>query len=172
MSDNDDESMSELLQLTSPELLAFFERRVSPREDAADLLNETMLQAWRREDSVPEDHERRRMWLFTIAHNVLSNHRRSTRRRSALVARIRAQLAVLQPPPDPFESSAVRDAVLRLPKEQCELVMLIHWDGFNINEAAEVLGLNASTARSRYARARELLRTDLQKSTRDEEPIG
>ncbi len=39
--------------------------------------------------------------------------------------------------------------------------MLIHWDGFTIVEAAEILGLNPSTARSRYAAARELLRDAL-----------
>ena len=167
MSDSDGQSILGLLQHTSTELLAFFERRVLPREDAADLLNETMLQAWRREDSVPEDHERRRMWLFTIAHNVLLNHQRSSRRRSELITKIRQQLAVYQPVLDASESSEVRDVVLRLPKEQRELVLLIHWDGFTINESAEILGVNASTARSRYAQARAVLRTHLGDATPD-----
>jgi len=35
--------------------------------------------------------------------------------------------------------------------------MLVHWDGFNIREAAELLAINPSTARSRYAAAREAL---------------
>ena len=39
--------------------------------------------------------------------------------------------------------------------------MLIHWDGFSVAEAAEILGLNASTARGRYAAAREQLRQAL-----------
>ena len=39
--------------------------------------------------------------------------------------------------------------------------MLIHWDGLTIIEAAELLGLNASTARSRYAAARASLREAL-----------
>ena len=39
--------------------------------------------------------------------------------------------------------------------------MLIHWDGLTITEAAELLGLNASTARSRYAAARTTLRQAL-----------
>lgn len=55
----------------------------------------------------------------------------------------------------------VRDAVLRLNAAQRELVMLIHWDGFTIVEAAELLGLNSSTARGRYAAARETLKDAL-----------
>jgi RNA polymerase sigma-70 factor (ECF subfamily) len=39
--------------------------------------------------------------------------------------------------------------------------MLIHWDGFSIVEAAEILGLNASTVRGRYAAAREALKSAL-----------
>lgn len=148
------------LEVTSADLLGYFERRVHHREDAADLLAETMLQAWRRVDVMPAERERRRMWLFTIAANVLANQRRSSRRRAALADRLRVQLRQA-PAPDPAEASAVRDAVLRLHAAQRELVMLIHWDGLTIAEAAELLCLNASTARSRYATAREQLRQAL-----------
>lgn len=138
-------------------LLAYFERRVRHREDAADLLAETMLQAWRRSDALPHETERQQMWLYTIAANVLANHNRATRRRTALAERLRAQLRQAQVP-DPAE---VRDAVTRLPEAQRELVMLIHWDGLTIVEAAGVLGIKASTARSRYSTAREQLRLAL-----------
>lgn len=153
-------ALLEALRDTSPDLLAYFERRVQPRHDAADVLSELMVQAWRRVDSLPADPERRRMWLFTIAHNVLFNHSRTNRRRSALTQRIRQQLAD-DTTPDHSEAVAVRDLVNRLPEPQRELVMLIHWDGFNIREAAELLGLNPSTARSRYAAARESLEQSL-----------
>ena len=148
------------LRTTGDDLLAYFERRVSNREDAADLLAETLLQAWRRSDAMPERGERQRMWVFTIAANVLANYRRSARRRSALADRLRQHLASASMP-DHAEASAVRDAVLRLRDAQRELVMLIHWDGFTIVEAAELLGLNASTARSRYSAARDELRRAL-----------
>ena len=151
----------EALRGTAPDLLAYFERRVQPREDAADLLSEVMLQAWRRLDAAPSDLERRRMWLFTIARNVLANRARTNRRRSALTERIRQQLADTDAIPDHL-AVAVRDVVLRLPEAQRELVMLIHWDGFSIREAAELLGLNPSTARSRYAAAREALQRSLE----------
>lgn len=149
------------LRDASSDLLAYFERRVLVREDAADLLGETMLQAWRRHAALPEDPTRQRMWLFTIAANVLANHRRSRRRHTALADRLRDRLATAAPDPDLAEASAVRDAVLRLQDAHRELVMLIHWDGFTIVEAAELLGLNPSTARGRYAAARQTLKDAL-----------
>ncbi|HEU4811887.1 MAG TPA: sigma-70 family RNA polymerase sigma factor [Nocardioides sp.] len=151
-----------VLREVSDDLLAYLERRVRSREDAADLLGETMLQAWRRIDAFPaDDRARQRMWLFTIAANVLSNHHRSRRRGLALADRLRTQLGTSDPVPDTAEVNAVRDAVLRLRDAQRELVMLVHWDGFTILEAAEVLGVNPSTARSRYAAARAVLREAL-----------
>jgi RNA polymerase sigma-70 factor (ECF subfamily) len=149
-----------MLRETADSLLAYFERRVASPEDAADLVAETMLQTWRRSEALPEDTERQHMWLFTIAANVLSNHRRSTRRRGALTERLRRNLTPSSAP-DVAEATAVRDAVRRLPKPQCDLVMLIHRDGFSITQAAELLDVNPSTARSRYAAARETLRASL-----------
>lgn len=147
------------LRSTANDLLAYFVRRVASREDAADLYGEVMLTAWRKIDKMPDSPERQRMWLFVIAANTLSNHRRTTSRRLELTERLRHHLAETTTGPD--SAYAVRDAVLRLHRGQRELVMLIHWDGFTIVEAAEILGLNPSTARSRYAAARTLLREAL-----------
>jgi RNA polymerase sigma-70 factor, ECF subfamily len=149
------------MRANSNDLLAFHERRVACREDAADLLGETLLQAWRRVGAFPaEEPTRQRMWLFGIATNVQANHRRSLRRRMALVDRLRTHLAPASIP-DATESTAVRDAVGRLPEAQRDLVTLVHWEGFTLLEAARILDLNPSTARSRYAAARGALRVAL-----------
>ena len=148
------------LERTADDLLRYLERRVHVPADAADLLNDTMLHAWRRAADCPAGPQRQRMWLFTIAANVLSNHRRSNTRRLRLANRLRDHF-IVEPTPDHAEPSAVRDAVLRLHDSHRELVRMIHWDGLTITEAAELLGLNASTARSRYAAARQSLRDAL-----------
>lgn len=147
------------LRDASSDLLAYFVRRVASPEDAADLYGEVMLTAWKKIDKMPEFSERQRMWLFVIAAHTLSNYRRTASRRLQLTERLRHHVAATTPAPE--NAYAVRDAVLRLHQAQRELVMLIHWDGFTIVEAAEILGLNPSTARSRYAAARELLRDAL-----------
>lgn len=92
------------------------------------------------------------MWLFTIAAHVLANHRRPGRRRLALASRLRDQMASTPVQPDLGEQTAVRDAVLHLRDAHRELIMLIHWDGFNVVEAAEMLGRTQPIHGSRQIR--------------------
>lgn len=155
----DSTSAAVALHAASRDLLAYFVRRVPSPEDAADLYGEVMLTAWEKVKAMPDSYERQRMWLFVIAAHKLSNHRRTAWRRRDLTDRLREHLATTTPSDE--DAHAVRDAVHRLPESQRELVKLIHWDGFAITEAAEILKLNASTARSRYAAARGALRDAL-----------
>ena len=162
-SPGDDAQFRAALRDNAADLLAYFERRLASRDDAADALGDTMLQAWRRAADQPGDPVEARMWLFTIAGNVRANQQRSGRRRSALTERLGTALATAAPQTGEreFEHVALRDAIGRLPPEHRELVMLVHWDGLSIADAAEVMGLNASTARTRYATARASLREAL-----------
>ncbi|MFD0791891.1 RNA polymerase sigma factor [Microbacterium insulae] len=51
----------------------------------------------------------------------------------------------------------VRSAVRSLDMKSGELVTLVRWDGFSIAAAARLLGMNESTARTRYQRALQRL---------------
>ncbi|AYF98405.1 RNA polymerase sigma factor [Protaetiibacter intestinalis] len=153
-----DDRIRTLVDANAADLLGYLSRRVTPREDAADLLGETLLTAWRRRRDLPDEPENARMWLYGVARRVLANHRRGVRRRRALADRLGVEVAgFVATHPDPAEGQEVRDAVAALPEELRELVMLVHWDGFGVGEAADLLELNASTARTRYQRARQLL---------------
>ena len=148
------------LATSSRDLLGYFERRVDPRADAADLLADTMLVAWRRVRDLPADDEGVRRWLFGIARHVLRDAERGRRRRHRLAARLRATIgASASPPAD--AGSEVRDAIARLEPELAELVRLVHWEGFSVADAAEIVGIPASTARGRHQRAKEQLRAAL-----------
>lgn len=148
------------LREASADLLAYLQRRVG-MDDAADLLGETMVVAWRRIADLPSDDERARMWLFGIARGTLLNHARGERRRWALADRIRGDRApdAVAPPSD--HGAEVRDAIDRLDPDLGELIRLVHWERFSLVDAAELLGIPASTARGRYQRAKEDLRSAL-----------
>ncbi len=158
-----------LVERDGEALLAYFARRVQPREDAADLLSETFTVLWRRSRDLPEGDEAGRMWVYGIARNVLSTHRRGQGRRSALVEQLRAELdaaatstlggAASAPCPD---AEYAAQLVRGLPTPDREIVMLLHWDGFTLNEIAQLLDLPAGTVRSRYARARGVLKKQLE----------
>ncbi len=152
--------ISEALRETSAHLLGYLQRRVGP-DDAPDLLGETMVVAWRRVGDLPTDPERARMWLFGIARTVLLNHGRGERRRWALAERLRGESRDHVTAAAADDGSEVRDAIARLDPDLGELVRLVHWERLTIAQAAELLGIPDSTARTRYARAKEELRAVL-----------
>lgn len=152
--------LTEAVEANASDLLAYLSRRVGP-EDAPDLLGETMVVAWRRVHELPDDAERRRMWLFGIARGTLLNHARGQRRRWALADRIRVDAADARSGSPADAGAEVRDAIARLDPDLAEIVRLVHWDGFTLAEAAELVGIPASTARGRYQRAKAELRAAL-----------
>jgi RNA polymerase sigma-70 factor (ECF subfamily) len=150
----------------APALLGYFLRRVELADDAAELVNETLIEAWKVVRRMPSDSQAARMWLFGVARNVLRHHRRSRRRRDALVERL-GQAVRLARVPDEDVVLEVRAAVRSLPGDLAELIRLVHWDGFTLEEAAVHLGIPASTARGRHARAKQLLRVTLGETEND-----
>ncbi|WP_375387934.1 RNA polymerase sigma factor [uncultured Amnibacterium sp.] len=159
------------LKREAPALLAYFQRRVRPVEDAGDLLSETMIVAWRRADVVPADERQARMWLFGVARNTLSTHRRGQARRDALSSELRSQLSTRpdlagrhwRHEEDP-RVDLVRELVAALPEIDREIFALVVWDGFSLTEVADMLDVPAGTVRSRYSRARANVRARLEKA--------
>lgn len=153
--------LSDTLTRNYPDLLRYLERRLN-HDDAADALADVMMTAWRRVAKLPAEDEGARMWLFGIARNVIITSQRTERRRHGLADQLRAVLATAPQDAQPADEGAdIRDAIARLAPEQAELVRLMHWDGFTITEASQILGINSSTARTRYQRARDDLRLAL-----------
>ena len=156
----EDQRLTAALSEASADLLAYLQRRVGI-DDAPDLLGETMVVAWRRIADLPDDPERARMWLFGIARGTLLNHARGERRRWALADRIRGDRSPDAVAPASDDGADVRDAIARLDADLAELVRLVHWERLSLVDAAELLGIPASTARGRYQRAKEQLRVAL-----------
>jgi RNA polymerase sigma-70 factor (ECF subfamily) len=149
-----------VFEANGADILAYLERRVVPRADAADVLSEAMVVAWRRINRLPAGAEPARMWLFVIARNCLLNHNRGRRRTDATLSRFRSEFSS-QLPVDPADQIAValdvQRALASLPGDLAELVRLVHWDRFPLVDAAALLGIPPATARGRYLRARGLL---------------
>lgn len=146
-----------LLEETARDLLRYFERRVG-LDDAPDALSETMTTAWRRESSMPASNDEARLWVFGIARNVVLNVQRGRRRRTLLGDRLRRAVDPIDTVAPPSDSDLdVRAAINSLDTELAELVRLVHWDGFALSEAARILDVPASTARSRYQKAKREL---------------
>jgi RNA polymerase sigma factor (sigma-70 family) len=129
-------------------------RRTGSPDDAADVIAETFLTAWRRLEDVPAG-EAARPWLFGVAWRVLANHGRAERRKIALGERLRSELAAAPYGREP--SPALRDAAAAfrgLPAADREILALVGWEGLDPGQIAVVLGCSRNAARIRLHRAR------------------
>ncbi|MGI8702451.1 MAG: RNA polymerase sigma factor [Nocardioidaceae bacterium] len=75
-------------------LLAYALRRTPDACDAAEVLADTMLVAWRRIEEVPAGEETR-PWLYGVARRVLGNRRRGDERRQRLTDRLALEIGEL-----------------------------------------------------------------------------
>jgi len=152
-------------------ILGYALRRTANPDDAADILAETFLTAWRKLAEVPAGDDAR-LWLYGVARRVLANYYRGERRRSALADRLRAELATsYQPPEHDSEHARIASALARLPEEQRELLALNSWEGLDYGQLAVVLGCSRNAVRIRLHRARSRLAAELAGISRPKDDI-
>ncbi|MCK9894018.1 sigma-70 family RNA polymerase sigma factor [Frankia sp. AgB32] len=134
--------------------------REVPGHAAGDVVAETFMTAWRRLSEVPDPPL---PWLLGVARRVVANQRRGeTRlRRLQLAVGEHAVFVEGSPAETLAERDAVRAALGLLSVADRELLTLIGWDGLSVREAAQVLGIRASTASVRLHRARRRLQDRL-----------
>jgi len=138
-----------------PRVMAYALRRARTREDALDVVAETMLIAWRRLDDIPTD-GRRLPWVFGVARRVLANHYRSADRRDRLTARLDPAREAADP-----EFEAVHEALDALSPAQREILTLSAWDELDNQEIAVILGISPGAVALRLHRARRRLAREL-----------
>jgi len=145
-------------------VLAFVVRRTSNPDDAADVIAETFLTAWRRLEDIPAG-EAARPWLLGVARRVLANHGRAERRRIALGERLRSELAAARYGREP--SPGLQDAAAAfgaLPGADREILALAGWEGLDAGQIAVVLGCSRNAARIRLHRARRRFAAGLRRA--------
>ena len=100
-----------------------------------------------------------RAWLFTIMHNVFVNQVRANA--AAAITSLDDEIvppAVRATQSDRLEVRDLQVALLRVPEEQREVLLLVGLEQMTYEEAAGVLGIPIGTVMSRLSRARERLR--------------
>lgn len=119
---------------------------------AEDLVQETMLLAWRGFHQF-EPGTNVRAWLFRILFNVFYGGSRKARRTPAAVS--------IAAKPRLQEAVEIAEALQALPIEQRTVLLLCVVEGFTCREAAGILDVPIGTVMSRLSRARQELRDSL-----------
>lgn len=137
-------------------LLAYVLTRTTT-ERAHDVIASAFLVAWRRFDEVPPD---ALPWLIGVARRVLADQRRSDVRQRAVGQRLAHEATTSQTMFDGAEDSivlrrSIRDALAQMREQDREIVILIAWHDFNIDQLAVALSCSKAVASLRLHRARK-----------------
>ena len=124
---------------------------------AEDAVQETFIRAYRHYDTF-ENRSSVKTWLTAIAVNVCRSMRRSPWRRSTVALEQIPEMAFSEAFPD----FTVSNAVLKLPPELREVVLMHELQGMKLREIAEARHLPLATVNSRLRRAKQRLRRDLE----------
>lgn len=146
------------------DVLRYVVRRLDVREDAADLVAETFLVAWRRLDDVPD--KQALPWLYGVARRVLANHRRGETRRHGLADKLRDDLRTEPPVAEPaLELQHAAEVLRQLSDADRELLSLVAWEGLDTTQLAAALGCSRNSAAVRLHRARRRLERLMDQTT-------
>jgi RNA polymerase sigma-70 factor (ECF subfamily) len=140
-----------------PFLRAFARSLALDHAAADDLVQETMLRAWRARASFALG-THMKAWAFTILRNQFYSEKRRSWRQSPLNEETAAQTLLATSNPDAvIELGELKRALGHVPPELREALILVGAGGFAYAEAAAICGCPTGTIKSRVSRARRAL---------------
>ena len=143
-------------------LLAYATRLTGDRSAAEDVVQETLLRAWKHAESMVNGKGSVRGWLLTVARNIITDRARARAIRPTEVA----------PPPgvEPvagdhaegvLDTMVVMDALDQLTPEHRDVLVELYYRGRSVAETADRLGVPAGTVKSRCYYALRAMRVVL-----------
>lgn len=127
---------------------------------AEDAVQETFLKAYRGLQGFRQESSEK-TWLTSIALNVCRDMRRSAWWRHTERRITPEELTLAAPEQDP-EAIALGQAIAHLPDKYRNVVMLYYYQDMTLQEAAQILKTTPSALSKRLARARALLKKELE----------
>jgi RNA polymerase sigma-70 factor (ECF subfamily) len=94
-------------------------------------------------------------WVFMILRNQFYSEKRRSWRQADLTPEMERGMTATTNPTATLELDELRRALVLLPDEQREALILIGAGGFSYEEVAEITGCAAGTIKSRVSRARD-----------------
>lgn len=153
--------MGELFERHHRRLFNYFLRLTGNRQASEDLVQETFLRMLRYRQSFRGDGEFT-SWMFAMGRNLAATHFRKSRR-VTWVPTDEAQEPVQDGRQEETleraeESDQLRAALMRLPEDKREILLLARFEMMRHRQIAELLGCSVGAVKVRIHRAMKLLR--------------
>jgi RNA polymerase sigma-70 factor (ECF subfamily) len=157
--DGDEALIRTLYQEHGRSLLAYATRLTGDRAAAEDVVQETLLRAWKHSAAMVAERGSVRGWLLTVARNIITDRMRARAVRPQEVAE-----SPTTPPIERDHAQGVVDTVTvlgalnRLSPEHREVLVEMYYRGRTVTETAAALGVPPGTVKSRSFYALRALR--------------
>ncbi|MDS1271344.1 sigma-70 family RNA polymerase sigma factor [Lipingzhangella sp. LS1_29] len=139
-------------------VLAYATRLTGDVAIAEDVLQETLIRAWRHPDVLTNGRGSVRGWLLTVTRNIVTDRARARSSRPAEVAESPGLAATGDHAQGVVDMITVLEALEQLSVEHREVLVQIYLQGRTVAEAAEELSVPPGTVKSRSHYALQALR--------------
>lgn len=140
-------------------LLAYATRLLGDRQAAEDVVQETLVRAWRHPEALVNGKGSARGWLLTVTRNLVIDRQRAKAARPPEAEEAPATAAAVGDQAESVVNSmVVMEALDQLSSDHRDVLVEIYFKGRSVSQAAATLGVPSGTVRSRSYYALRALR--------------
>lgn len=148
------DNLDDIIRKNTPGLQSFVRSRVSNKDDADDIVQDTFYQFLRTISIMDNPIGQVTSWLYRVAHNLIINHDKKQREDSFMDDLSEVMMASDEDDPEvqmlrTMVWDELHKAMDELPKEQREAVEMTEIRGLSIKDAAQQMGVTQGTFLSR-----------------------
>ena len=163
MPDEDARLLRELHDQHAQSVWRYVVHLTGDRAMADDVVQETLLRAWRRPEVLDQSQQSARAWLFTVARNLVIDDRRSARTvHEAPMGSVPEPEATADQADALLDAWLVADALAELSQEHRAVIVHAYYGGRSIAEIARELDIPEGTVKSRLHYGLRAMRLALQ----------
>lgn len=146
----DEELIGSLYEEHGRTLLAYAMRLTGDHGAAEDVVQETLVRAWRHPDALASEKGSVGSWLLTVTRNIVTDrHRRRSVRPTEVAESVIRPAAQRDHAESVVNAVAVLDALAKLSPEHRDVLTEIYLRDASVAEAARALGVPPGTVKSR-----------------------
>ncbi|HET6672539.1 MAG TPA: sigma-70 family RNA polymerase sigma factor [Agromyces sp.] len=162
MPPDDDDRLVALYDAHAPSVWRYVVHLTGDPAGADDIVQETLLRAWRTPRILADDPASTRSWMFTVARNLVIDDARSARRRHEIGVADTPERGQADGTDALFESLLIEEALAGLDLEHRAVIVHAYYGGCSIAEVARRLAIPEGTVKSRLHYGLRALRLALQ----------
>lgn len=160
---DDNKFFSSVFEEVKEMLIGYFITNGVNSNDVEELVNETLLLAWKYRNTLRE-RKKVKNWIFTIARNVLKAYKRMLLKQRRFLTNLNENISLQKEiSNDDNDITLLLDILNKLPQTYRDIFILFYVEQKSLKEISEIVGISENSCKVRLFRAREKIRKILER---------